>query len=57
MSNETKRIAVRPNKGTALQRAVDSARAAGTPVTTIIHNMAEIAEATLSRRAKREKSA
>lgn len=53
MPNETKRIAVRPNRGTALQRAVDAARDAGTPVSVVIHNMAEIAEATLSRQAKK----
>lgn len=56
MPNETKRIAVRPNQGSALQRAVDDARQSGTPISIVVHNMAEIAESTLSRLAKREKA-
>jgi hypothetical protein len=57
MPNETKRIAVRPNIGSALQRAVDQARFCGTPVSLAIHEMAEVAEAAMRRKAKRKEQA
>lgn len=56
MPNDTKRIAVRPNIGSALQRAVDAARQAGTPVSVTVHTMAEIAESAMKRKAKKERA-
>lgn len=50
MPNQTKRIAVRPNEGSALQKAVNEARANGIPVSDLIHDMATICE----RKAKRK---
>lgn len=61
MPNETKRIAVRPNIGSALQRAVDAARADGVSVSDLIHHHAAVAEKSLARRtnqpAKRKEQA
>lgn len=44
MPNETKRIAVRPNQGTNLQKFVDGAREDNVSVSALIHTMADVYE-------------
>lgn len=57
MPNETKRIAVRPNIGSALQRAVDAARDNGTSVSDLIHYHAAVVETTRARVLKKHERA
>ncbi len=39
MPNDTKPIAIRPNRHSDLQRVVDEAREAGKPISPIIHEL------------------
>jgi len=51
--NPTKPIGVRPNQGTALQRIIDRAREGNTPLSPIVHQMAEAHERAERRKAKK----
>jgi hypothetical protein len=51
--NPTKPIGVRPKQGTALQRIIDRAREDNTPLSPIVHQMAEAHERAERRKAKK----